>query len=286
MILNPNAQLSRRQAAQVLGWVQRGGRVVLATEDVSGSPLLQALGVVLVLAANQDVRVSQPFLLAPPVARVDGLASIVIAGYARNGAALSTNGGQVLAPERRGAGLVWVLTAPELLDNAHLARADNRRLLLNLVGNPGSVVAFDEASPAAASQSAPTNWLTDTAWGIALLFALAVLVLYRWLSGWRLGPPVVRLQDRHRLASEYVVSVAGLLQRAHQRADVLQIYQQGLRRSLAERFGASDIRQVEAAGGAELAPLLEPPHSLSEEQLRQRVADIVECDERLRRVRV
>jgi hypothetical protein len=181
---------------------------------------------------------------------------------------------------------VWLLTAPELLANQRIAHAENRRLLLNLVGPAGVTVRFDEAQPPPAAP-ASTDWLTQTAWGIAFLFALAILVLYRGLSGVRLGPPVAPLLSSTRPATEYVVSMAGLLRRAHRRADVLRRYQQALRRTIAERTGSSDnLSALDDDTQTGVKRLLATPSELTEDELLRRAADIVQCEEELRRTRV
>lgn len=185
----------------------------------------------------------------------------------------------------RGAGRFWVLAAPGLLDNAHIGRQDNRKLLLNMVGPAGRTVVFDEFTAPPAG-SAAFNWLTDSAWGVAVLLALTLALLYRWLAGVRLGPAVVPLRTDWRPASEYVVSMAGLMRRAGKRSDMLGQYQHMLRRTVQGRAVDDTVTPaIRTERDAEVDRLLEPVGSLSEQQLIERATRIIECEEQWRNAR-
>lgn len=282
LLLTPQPSLSRGQARQLLAWTRRGGRLVVATEGDSAFPLLGLMGLDVVPGVGAGVRVVQPLLSAPPTGRLAGDTATVLAGEPRGATVVAGGDGAVLLYRPLGRGAVWLLTARDLLDNAHLGRADNRRLLLNLVGS-GRPVIFEEYQPAVPAGGSG-GWLTDTVWGAALLFALAAVVLYRWLSGLRLGPARPAPEEQSRLTSEYVTSLAGLLQEARCRTDILGIYQQGLRRAVAERCG--DLDRLGPDRRAEAERLLAPASNLSEEDLRTQVAAILAFEDRLRRERV
>jgi hypothetical protein len=195
------------------------------------------------------------------------------------GAVAETASGTMLTRREMGPGEVWVLTAPSLLDNEHIARAQNRRLALNLVGVAGPVL-IDQPGPAGAAGSA--DWLTGTAWGIAVIFGLAVVVLFRFLGGWRLGPPVLPFSERRRPMVEYVLSLAVLLRQAQQRTDVLAIYQRELRDRLRRRFGTDQPHELPDDVAGRVRPLLERPQALSEGALIEQAEAIVRCEEALK----
>ena len=283
MVITPVAGLSPADTEAVLRWVAGGGRVVLVTDGSLGADLLRRLDMTVVPAPPAAIQVMQPLLLAPPTARVDGTAAAVELASTSDTVIAATADGPVLSSRRWGRGEIWICTAPALLDNAHIGRTDNRRLALNLVGPAGSAVAFDEYQPSSSSE-APSNWLFHTPWGIDILFAVTVLLLYRWLSGLRLGPPVVPLLAGQRPAAEYVVSMAGLLRRAHKRTEILHQYQRELRRILREHVAEDDDSGDRRRPQVER--LLAPPGELSEKELLRRVDEIVECEEQLRRTRV
>lgn len=287
VVMAVGTDLSAGQSQSALRWVRAGGDLVLVTQGDTAPELLDALSLTVNGTLPGRVRVTQPLLLAPPVATLDGTASFTVADTPNAVVAAATDYGAVLLRLQEGSGTIWLLTAPDLLVNGEIARAENRRLLLNLVGRAGATVRFDEA----AATTAPANpsqpdWLTGTSWGVALLFALAVLLLYRGLSGIRLGPPVVPFAARHRPTTEYVISLAGLLRRAHKRAEILRRYQQSLRRIVVERLGGDDVSSLDPQQGARVERLLAPPAAMSEDDLLRRAADIVECEEELRRTRV
>ncbi len=284
MILR-ETEVSSDQIGALLRWVRQGGRLVLATDPDTDERLLAALRLRVRSADPELVQVGQPLLLAPPVLTLYGSASTVVQGNGADTRVASTAEGSVLLIRRVGPGQIWLLSAPELLDNSHIARADNRRLLLNLAGAPGARVSFDQAGAAATPQSQP-NWLTDTNWGVAVVFGVLVLLVFRWLSGFRLGPPLIPPDDRQRPAAEYVVSIAGLLRRAHKRVEVLDRYQQSLRRALRTRYGTEDPTALDAMERDRLQRLLAPAPHVTEDELLRRSAEIVEYEEELRMTRV
>jgi hypothetical protein len=175
------------------------------------------------------------------------------------------------------------------MNNGNIALAENRRLALNMVGRVGTTIGFAEYSGSSASPaptSSGSDWLTSTVWGVALLFCLGVLVLFRWLGGWRLGPAIVPLHERHRPLTEYVESLGGLFRRAHKRTEILRTYQRGLQRTINERFGATALGELPLELRAEVKRLLAASVQLSEEELLRRAGQIIDCEEQLRRTRV
>ena len=284
MILR-QSNLSSHQVASLLRWANAGGRIVLAARAGVDNELAAGLGLRTEATSPGFVSVDQPLLLAPPVRELDGMADSVVSGNGSDVSIASVPTGSVLLSRQEGAGRIWILSAPELFENDRIALADNRRLFLNLVGPPGSTVSFDQAGAGTEGSRSPPNWLTGTNWGVAVLFAVVVLFLFRWLSGLRLGPAAMEAPEGHRPAAEYVVSVAGLLRRAHKRTEMLEQYQQSLRRALKQRYGndAMAWQEVEDREGVER--LLAPMRRVSEQDLLRRSAEIVEYEDSLRESR-
>lgn len=276
LLLGSVAGNTDRQKKLMLAWVKRGGHLVVASEG-EGAQLLATLGITPVGSLPEAIHLSQPILAAPPVRRLAGLASLVIGGTPPGVVAAATASGPVLLMLPWGAGRVWTLTAPRLLDNATIARADNRRMLLNLVGPPGSTVLLTTPLPASEPQ-AGSDWLTSTVWGAALLFLCLVAIAYRWLSGWRFGPPTSAPQEGQRPASEYVVSLAGLLRRAGKRGDVLRVYQRQLQRSLQHGQRMEPLGVASQSRDREIDRLLVPATDLKEADLVRRVGEIVQYE--------
>ncbi len=285
LVLAPYTDVPADQAAAIERWVSAGGQAVLATDGSYGGVPLARLGIHVVSTPPERVELVQPLFRSPPVSHLSGEAAAVATGLPPAAVgAVSTRGAVVMAVPR-GAGRFWVLAAPGLLDNAHIGRQDNRKLLLNMVGPAGRTVVFDEFTAPPAG-SAAFNWLTDSAWGVAVLLALTLALLYRWLAGVRLGPAVVPLRTDWRPASEYVVSMAGLMRRAGKRSDMLGQYQHMLRRTVQGRAVDDTVTPaIRTERDAEVDRLLEPVGSLSEQQLIERATRIIECEEQWRNAR-
>jgi hypothetical protein len=282
LLLDPERELTDREIAELRSWVAGGGSALLAT-DGAAAGTFAALGMPLALTFSGAVSVSQPLLRYPPTTHVDGGTYFVGRRSPAPGSVVTASSGPVLIRRTIGRGVLWLLAAPELLDNAHLSRADNRKLALNLVGPGPSRVTFSELGPsAAAAGGGAGNWTTGTVWGVALWFLLGTAVLFRWLSGWRLGPPIVPFQERRRPAVEYVISLADLLRRARKRTDVLAIYQRGLRRAVSKRFGTDEPSVLPPDVREQVEQLLEPAQSLTERELLLRVDRILESEEEVR----
>jgi hypothetical protein len=120
---------------------------------------------------------------------------------------------------------------------------------------------------------------------VALLFLIAVLVLYRWLAGRRLGPAVTPLRLQYRPAAEYVVSLAGLLRRGRRREDALAIYQGSLQRLVRRRYGSLETANIDRNTGIDIETLLIPAARLSDAGLVTRAAAIVAEEEKLEQER-
>lgn len=282
VIVEQDLSITNADARKALTWVERGGRLVLATDGSMGRALIDVLGGKVVALGAPRVQVVQPLLMSPPVARLAGGAEVGITVPGASTAA-AADGAPVVLRVSRGRGVVWLLSAPAMASNGAIANDDNRRLLLNLVGPARGVVGFDEYTGSSAGSGATSGWFNGSEWGAAVLFVTLTLVLYRWLSGWRLGPPVVPLAETHRPLAEYVVSLAGLMSRARRREDVLHLYQRRLERRLHERFGSLHPAKLAGDRGRDLGRLLAREQRITSEELLQRAAEIARYEDELRR---
>lgn len=277
LVLEPERDATSQEVTGLLQWASSGGRLIIVSDE--SFPLWAASGMHITFARSAPVRVTQPVLLQPITTRLAGTANLITGFTEDRGSGAATRYGTVLTRRAWGQGELWGLTAPHLLDNAHIGRSQNRRLALNLVGSPGPIT-VDQPGPASAGGS--TSWLSGTAWGIAVLFGLAILMMFRWLGGWRLGPPIIPFSERRRPAVEYVLSLAALLRRAHRRADVLAIYQRELRERLRRRFGTDLPEDLPRDLAGTVRPLLQPRTDLSEVDLIRQAEAIVRCEEALK----
>ncbi len=168
-----------------------------------------------------------------------------------------------------GKGVLWVLTAPQALDNRDIARADSSTLLVALAGRRGRTLAFAELPFHAAASGRTTDWLTGLPWGIAALFATATFLAFRLTSGWRLGPPLKTVDESYRPATEFVLAMAGLLRQGRKREEALRVFQDHLRRSLSTRYPSRDRTTTN---------LLDTPAPTNDREFILRVQEIVAAE--------
>lgn len=150
-----------------------------------------------------------------------------------------------------GRGVAWIAAGPELLDNAHLHRADNAALLRAVAGK--GPVWFDEYHHVSAGPAPVARSLTAAM--LQVLFALLLLLLG---IGRRLGPARATPVHLHRSAIEYVDAFAALTRRARVDAAL-----------------ADDVRRRQAASWAQRFGL---PSGLGEDELTERVAAALRRD--------
>jgi hypothetical protein len=274
VLLAPEADPAPAIERSLAGWVRTGGRLVIIAGGSATPTLLSTFGVSLVAVPPAPVRLVQPLLTAPPVGRLVGRAQNVLTPVSAGIEVAGTSRGPAVLLERVGRGIVWIVSSPDLLANRGIARAGNRGLALNFAGPLGSRVALTVITPPLPPATS-TNWLTDTIWGVVVLFGILVALLYRGLAGRRLGPPIEPPATSFRPGVEYALSMAGLLRRGQNRAQALLPYQRSLQRRLRER--GIDVLP------AEMETILQTDENLTERELISRAVAIVEYEEELGR---
>ncbi len=247
--LTESAPIPESEAPQLFQWIRRGGRVVVSAGKTS-SRVLRTVGITTRPGTVQQVRMVEP-LLGPGPSKLSSSEPLVL-HLGRGATVARTADGPIVVRTQLGRGDLWSLSSPLLLSNRAVAKAGDPWLLHELVGRRPRAVIFVEMTLPASHASATGNWLTGMPWGIATLFALATVLFYRFLSGWRLGPPIRDAMNSSRPATEYVIAIAGLLQRGRKRQEVVKMYQEQARRRL-ERSEAGRS-QLEARDFEELGP--------------------------------
>jgi hypothetical protein len=277
----PDAQLTDCLAAL------RGGATLLLLSDGStGAPLLERLGIQIAPVGAEGVAVVEPLLLRPPVAQVDATAASEISAAPPGAVALSGASGAVLERFAVGRGALWVDTAPAMFSNASLSSADNARAMANLLP-PHAHVWFEEyVGGSTAIASAKANWLSDSVWGVAAIFAFFVLLAYRGLTGVRLGPPSTPLRETRRPATEFVTSMAGTLRDARAGDDLLRFYRRRLERAVRERNIDAHPSDAARELSAEVHAVLDGAAPVSESELLARVRAIADYQDRLEKTSV
>lgn len=247
-ILVPSQAPTETEVRELLDWVGRGNTLILADNNLfRRNPLLRELGVELrPTAAYVDrVQVSQPLLGPVPEPGIRAQASVGLAlGRGDFVSYVESEGLPLLVslPGPRGAGRIWLLSAPYVLTNEGLRDPGNAALagaLLRTLPRDGAVVwdeyhlGFDRIG----ADDIFDSLLLTTTWGWGILFALLVVLAYLGLNGQRFGRVMpLRQATARRSPAEYVRSMALLFRRGGKRRYVAQHYRQELKRVLGRPY--------------------------------------------------
>ena len=210
-------------------WVWGGGRLVLAVDRDYGR-----IEVVSKKGLPSAVKV---FPLWPRVQRMMAHERILAHPGFPEAHALFVRGQSPLVTRARlGRGEVILLACPEVLDNAHLARADHLPLLLALAGI-GRPVHFDEYVHGQRTQTGLVDLLAG--WGLGpLLASLGILGLVAfWRLRTRLGPADEAYRDTRSDSVDLLESLAHLYHRTLRREEAMRLYLESLRRSASLKTG-------------------------------------------------
>jgi hypothetical protein len=246
LFIYPNAEpYSPFDAVILYRWVAGGGTLVLIGPTPRESALIDAFGVRPGAPAGfgGNVRQAQPLL---PEGEAEWLHlgqgnTLDLEDAPQAISVLVTSGGNPqVAVQSVGEGTVWHLSPDFALTNNGLRDEHQAALvpaLLRQVPPQGLVVidTYHLFGTGAEESTIDTlqAWLYGTPTGWATLFALAVVLLYLFLQGNRLGPPLpVTAGQRPREAAEYVTAMAALQRRAHLRNAVVRHHKHRLKAGL------------------------------------------------------
>ena len=238
-VFTPTSPYTADEAGQLREWVRaRGGTLIYASEP--GDPELDR---VLGVTRFSLGAVGAPYRAMPVV---DGVTAVGGGGdlvpldpapaqvpFLRTADGLTAG-----YMQRIGIGTVVVLADPLVLCNGFLEKADNGRLLADLIGaDANAQVTFDEYHHGlTVSDFAPQAWLL-TPWGAGLLWLLVAVFFGLLLRGRRFGPLIERRAEVARSDVEWSVAVGQLLQRSSARAVTLGVLARAAERAVASRTG-------------------------------------------------
>ena len=239
-VFTPTSPFTAGEADTVRAWLGSGGVLVYASEQ-GDSELDRSLGV-----TRLNGFVSGASYVATPV--VAGVTTVTgnamgVMPFDPSPAQVSflrtPDGFSVGYVEKIGQGIAIVLADPLVLCNGFLEKADNGRLLADLLGtvDARARITFDEYHHGlTASDFAPQAWLT-TPWGAALLWLLVAVFFGLLLRGRRFGPLLERPAEVARSDVEWSVAVGQLLRRSSARAVTLGLLANATERAVAARTG-------------------------------------------------
>lgn len=149
--------------------------------------------------------------------------------------ALFTAGEQVIvARERIGAGELYVLSAPEVLQNERLA--ENLALLEGLAGEKRPVY-FDEVMHGIVSGDGALALMKEWNLGPFLLLLGCAAALVFWRAGKRIGPPDNDAPEARSEAVDLVRSLGALYHDVTNETQALALYRDALTRTVAHTTG-------------------------------------------------
>ncbi len=244
-ILQPIIDYSPAEMERLRDWVQRGNTLVVAGDPWRVNLLLEAFQVRLGSPTLAQVLVpAAPTLLLPPLlpVRINDFSPIETQ---RTDAIihLAYQGEPGLISLNEGEGRLWVLSALEPLTNRGLRASGSAELVQNwLAGMPANArIGFDEQVHGLGETATPpgfNDWLFLTPGGWSVLALVSITFIYIAVRGRRFGRIEPLPSDRlQRESVEYVQAMGTLFRRTGQRRDILQHYEQQLRRRLSERYG-------------------------------------------------
>ncbi len=238
-------------------WVRAGGRLVLGLDRFYGPLWVEEVD------KKKKLAVRKVFPLWPGLADLQPDERMVLGGPALAGAHAVVLDGEAPIVVRipLGAGEVFLLSCPEILQNGLLGKGHHLALLEALAGvAAGRPVRFDERAHGLGDASGVAETLGDWGFGPLLLLAMLGAAATVWRAGVRIGPPDRDDRESRSEAVELLDSLADLYDRALDQADALRLYRESFVQTVAAETGlrgpaleARAQQLLAAAGGSEPA---------------------------------
>ncbi len=244
--------LDAARHAALLAWVRAGGVLVVA-DPRSAITRARPVGATAIgfVPAELERRCDEPALRDVDRVAAPGDSVLAVPDGARG--CFPRRGGAWLVIQPEGSGTVVRLGGPAALVNAELGHADNALLVSSLLApSPGARVTVLRPPPPGGGRRTLADLVAPRVKLAIVQLVLAFALLALWRAR-RLGRPVREPQPVQIPASELVVAVGALLQRARGRAQAAAVLADDLRRSLAERLGLPPSAPAEQVADAAAA---------------------------------
>lgn len=142
----------------------------------------------------------------------------------------------IVARERIGAGELFMISAPQLLQNDALSRGNHLQFLNALAGS-GRPIYFDEVPHGIVSDDGSLALLKEWNLGPFLILIALAAILYFWRASRRIGPPVDDYRETRSDAVDLVRSLAALYHQVTSYGESLSLYHDALTRTVASQTG-------------------------------------------------
>lgn len=207
-------------------FVRRGGRIVIGTH--------QGVLPTTTPPAKKAVKVF-PMWPGVEALAITDVTSAFFTLRPRMHAVFSAGDRVILARERIGEGDVFVLSWPEIFQNANLAKQDHLALLAAMAGK--RPVYFDEVPHGIVSGDGALSLMADWNLGPFLIALLAIAALVFWRASRRVGPPEEEYRETRSDAVDLVRSLAALYGDVTPKQEALALYYDALTRTVAHTTG-------------------------------------------------
>lgn len=244
LLLEPTQPVTDLEWNEIDEWVESGGTLVMAGSSFVSLQAFNHFDVVLQFRQEIGIpTVDSPILTRPVVPNLAEEEVLLYLNTARSDMVplLSVNGRPVMLTFAMGEGRVILSSLVLPFSNFGIQQEGNAELLLNLVGQAGDRVWFNEWHHGVRPESERAiNWLQGTPIGRSILYTLGVVFIWLVLRGRNFGRPVPQAKALTRRAPiEYITAVANLSRRAGHRGAVLQDTHDRLKRELGTRYRLS-----------------------------------------------
>jgi hypothetical protein len=230
-------------------WVRGGGRLVLALAENLGPVQVDAP------SGGQPPATDKVFPLWENVETLyPGSARVLGGDGLREAHAVFLLAGRPLLARRAvGRGEIFLLAAPEVLENGRLGQGDHLALL-EALAEPGRPAYFDEHAHGMGSEPGLPDLLLELGFGPLMVLLLTLGVAIFWRERRRLGPAVEDEADARSDAVDLLDSLGQFYDRSLRKDEAAHLYRESLARAVALRTGLRG-----AALGARVAWFAGPP---------------------------
>ncbi len=253
-------EVSNDDAADIVGYVERGGTLVLVTDGDDGTENLQRTLDLFVAQAKPGTGATAapdgPTLARPPVATIALQSDAIVRPNSQADplflSRATSENGTVVATMARGKGRVQIIAGPYPFSNAGLPEADNLALIQNLlVGLPtGGRIGFDEYHHGYGLGANIADLALRSPWGWALFYLAGLTLVASLLSGRRFGRPLPAPLVPLKAPAEYARALANRWWENKERGFAQAHSAERLKRDFASSFGLDPTTDDTAFVGA------------------------------------
>lgn len=244
-ILQPLEVISEDEWRLIDKWVEQGGVLVLAGDNMQTSIALHHFGYSMIRLREQAVEMLPvaPILSSPLLSVAVPTSSYLGISTSRTDftTLMTVGDSAVMVSFEAGKGRVILSSTPYIFTNIALKEEAVAALVLNLIALTGQdgAVWFDEWHHGFQSEAivGPWQWLRNTPVGHALLFVVGAVFLALLLQGRAFGRPIpLKHVLKRRGPLEHANAIANLNHKAGHSREVLRQYHHRLKRQLGQNY--------------------------------------------------